>query len=107
MKIWYNVIKFDNKVVKNNMKGDIKMAKFYNTSLDEQETIINVDYGKREVHCYTSRYAVYDRLLAKLGEPTKTFYTNKKISGASWIIPFSEKKVLATIFSRPTIVGSL
>ena len=54
------------------------MTKFYNTSPDEQETIINVDYGKREVHCYTSRYAVYDRLLAKLGEPTKTFYTDKK-----------------------------
>ena len=83
------------------------MARFYNTSPDEQETIINVDYGKREVHCYTSRYAVYDRLLAKLGEPTKTFYTDKKISGASWSIPFSDKKVLATIFSRPTIVGSL
>lgn len=54
------------------------MAKFYNTSPDEQETIMNVDYGKREVHCYTSRYAVYDRLRAKLGEPTKTFYTDKK-----------------------------
>ena len=83
------------------------MTKFYNTNPEEQETIINVDYGKREVHCYTSRYAVYDRLKAKIGEPTQTFYTNKKISGATWIIPFSNKKLLGNVFSRPTIVGSL
>ena len=83
------------------------MPKFYNTNPDEQETIINVDYGQRQVNCYTSRYAVYDRLKAKLGEPTQTFYTDKKISGASWKIPFTDKKTLATIFSRPTMVGSL
>lgn len=83
------------------------MTKFYNTIPEEQETIINVDYGKREVYCYTSRYAVYDRLKEKLGEPTKTFYTNRKISGATWTIPFSDKKILGNIFSRPTIIGSL
>lgn len=82
------------------------MSKFYNTSPEEQETIINIDYAQKEVNCYTSRYAVYERLKKKLGEPTQTYYTNKKISGASWIIPFSDKKVLGNIFSRPTIVGS-
>ena len=82
------------------------MSKFYNTSPEEQETIINIDYAQKEVNCYTSRYAVYERLKKKLGEPTQTYYTNKKISGANWIIPFSDKKVLGNIFSRPTIVGS-
>lgn len=84
-----------------------RKEKFYETDTDEQETIINVDYAERNVKCYTSRYAVYDRLLLKIGEPTKKYYTNKKVSGAIWIIPFSEKKKLASIFSRPTIVGTL
>lgn len=82
------------------------MRKFYSTSIEEQETIINVDYVQKEVNCYTSRYAVYDRLKKKLGEPTQTYYTDKKISGACWKIPFDDKKVLGNIFSRPTIVGS-
>lgn len=83
------------------------MSKFYNTISEEQETIINVNYAKKEVNCYTSRYAVYDRLLAKLGEPTKTYYTQKKISGASWIVPISDKKKMAIIFSRTVIIGNV
>jgi hypothetical protein len=83
------------------------MNKFYSTSMEEQETIINVDYFAKEVSCYTSRNSTYNRLFRKLGEPTKTYYTQEKISGANWIIPFGDKKRLASIFSRPTIIGSL
>ncbi len=82
------------------------MKKFYNTIPEEQETIININYGAKKVNCYTSRYAVYERLIKKLGEPTQVYYIDKKISGASWTIPFSDKKMLGNIFSRPTIVGS-
>ncbi len=51
--------------------------------LEEQETITTTDYYVEKVRCYTSRYATYNRLKAKLGEPTKTYYTQKKISGAN------------------------
>ena len=83
------------------------MNKFYSTSLEEQETIINIDYFEREVNCYTSRQSTYSRLFKKLGEPTKIYYTQERISGANWVIPFKDKKRLANIFSRPTIIGSL
>ncbi len=83
------------------------MNKFENISREEQETIINIDYFEKQVHCYTSRYSTYDRLLKKLGEPTTTYYTSKKISGAKWSISFNEKQKLRVIFSRPNIIGSL
>ena len=57
------------------------MNKFYSTSIEEQETIINIDYAQKEVNLYTTRNAQYNRLNKKLGEPTKVYYTNKKISG--------------------------
>ena len=62
--------------------------KFYNVDYEEQETVINIDYCKKELHLYSSRKAVCDRIISKIGEPTKKHYTNKKISGVSWTIPF-------------------
>lgn len=85
----------------------MKTNKFYNTPLEEQETIINIDYSKKEINCYTSRYAVYNKLLAKLGEPTEKFYTSKKISGASWTIPFMDKKMANVIFSKTVVIGNM
>lgn len=69
------------------------MNSFYNTNPEEQETTINIDYYKSNVNIYTSKKAIYNRIIKKLGEPSNTFYTDKKISGANWIIPFSEKKI--------------
>lgn len=83
------------------------MNKFANISREEQETIVNIDYFEKQVHCYTSRYSTYDRLVKKLGEPTTTYYIGKKISGAKWFIPFNEKQKLRAVFSRPNIIGSL
>ena len=81
------------------------MNKFYNTNLEEQETIINIDYSKSNVNIYTCQRAVYERLLKKLGQPYKLFYTNKKISGASWKIAFENKRIITQILSRPTLIG--
>ncbi len=83
------------------------MNKFYNTSPEEQETIINILHGEKEARCYTSRYATYNRLKAKLGEPTKTYYIQKQISGAYWDIPISDKKRMNVIFSKTTIIGNV
>lgn len=80
---------------------------FYNTDYEEQETVINIDYFTSKFSVYTSRKSIYNRLLNKLGNPSKTYYTEKKISGANWIIPFSDRKKISTILSRPTLVGDI
>ncbi|MCI8444633.1 MAG: hypothetical protein HFJ37_05770 [Clostridia bacterium] len=83
------------------------MDKFYNINYEEQETIVNIDYYKKEVLLYTSRKAAHERIVKKIGKPTKKYYTNKKISGASWIIPFENKKGITSILSRPTLIGNM
>ncbi len=81
------------------------MNKFYKTNIEEQETIITVDYFTKCVKCYTSRNSVYNRLKAKLGEPTKTYYIKNQINGAYWNIPFKDKKRMNIIFSKTVIIG--
>ena len=83
------------------------MNKFYNTDYDEQETIINIDYYKKEVSLYTSRKAVNERIVKKIGEPTKKWYTDKMISCANWVIPFENRKSITSILSRPTLIGNM
>ena len=51
------------------------MKKFYNTLPEEQETIINIDYFESKVIAYTCQKSVYERLLTKIGNPTKIYYT--------------------------------
>ena len=80
--------------------------KFYDTDLEEQETITNIDYLNKEAIVYTSRKTIYNRYLKALGEPTQTYYTNKKISGAKWIIPFKDKKI-NYLFSKTILIGGL
>ena len=75
--------------------------------MQEQEAIINIDYYKKEISIYTSRRTVYERITKKIGGPTKQYYTDKKISAASWIIPFKDKKIITSILSRPTLIGNM
>lgn len=82
------------------------MAKFHNTNLEEQETIINIDYSSSKVNIYTCRKQVYIRLIKKLGQPHKLYYSNKKICAGSWEIPFENKKAITNILSRPTLIGN-
>lgn len=81
------------------------MAQYANTTIDEQETIINIDYGKSLVHIYTSQRTVYQRLVKKLGTPTKIGYIKNKIVSGTWLIPFVQKKSITQILSRPTLIG--
>lgn len=82
-----------------------KSKEFYKTNLEEQETIKHIDYFNQSVRCYTTRFPVYNRLKAKLGEPTHTYYTQGQISGAYWDIPFADKKRMNVVFSKTTIIG--
>lgn len=87
------------------MKGDIEMAQFASTPSEEQETIINIDYGSSLVHIYSSQRTVYQRLVKKLGPPNKIDYIKNKIVSGSWVIPFAQKKSITQILSRPTLIG--
>ena len=64
------------------------MAQFANTSSDEQETIINIDYSSSIVYVYTSQRTVYQRLVKKLGQPQNIGYIKNKIA----IIKFTKTK---------------
>lgn len=81
------------------------MAQFANTSSDEQETIINIDYSSSIVYVYTSQRTVYQRLVKKLGQPQNIGYIKNKIVSGSWNISFKDKKTITQILSRPTLIG--
>ena len=61
---------------------------FYKSIIEEQETIINIDYCKKEISLYTNRRSVYERIAKKIGKPIKEYYIDKKISGAKWTKSF-------------------
>lgn len=80
---------------------------FENAMPEEQETSIIIDYYESTLKIYTSRKITYTRLYNKLGEPTREYYQNKKLTGATWCIPFSEKKKLTSVLSRPLLIGNI
>ena len=81
--------------------------KYYKTQLEEQESLINIDYFAKQVRVYSCRKSVLERLYKKLGEPTKTYYIKKEITGAYWDINFEDKKKISTAFSRPLLIGQM
>ena len=81
------------------------MRKFLNTDIQEQETLIHVDFFSRLITLYTSSELAYNRYLEKLGEPSKIYYTKNKISGASWIVSFDDGVKSRCVFSKPTALG--
>lgn len=72
---------------------------------DEQETIINVDYCEKTISIYTTRKATADRLLKKVGEPTKTDLHNGSIYAVTYIRSIFDKDV-AKFFSKGLIIGT-
>lgn len=80
---------------------------FIKNTIDEQETQINISYAGSAIHFYTSRKSIFERITKQIGEATKIYYTHGKISGAMWIIPFTDKDKLRKILSRPTLIGKL
>lgn len=83
------------------------MENFYNTAIEEQETVIIIDYFESKLKVYTSRKSIYKKICRKIGEPNETYYTNGKISGAKWDIPFSDKKTISAVLSRPTLIANI
>lgn len=73
--------------------------------LDEQECLINVDYCDRKITVYTSRKSVGVRLMKKLGQPTKIYEHDGKISAVEYTRNLFDKDV-AKFFSKMLIIGS-
>lgn len=72
---------------------------------DEQETIINIDYCEKIIKVYTTRKSVADRLIRKIGEPTKIYSCNDRIYGIVYERNLFDKDV-AKFFSKLLLVGS-
>lgn len=77
---------------------------WYNCPREEQETTINIDYYERTLTLYTCRKSVADKLKRKVGEPTKVYYTENKISAVEYIVKLSDIN-LRTFLSVSVIVG--
>ncbi len=67
------------------------MNNFFKVPMNEQETIVLVDYELRVMHIYTSREACFNKLCKLLGEPYKTVVFKKCICSGEWIIPFDDR----------------
>lgn len=85
-----------------NLKGKIK---FYKTNIEEQETLINIDYYGKEIIVYTSNRDILIKIKNKIGEPSRVFTVSGQISGAEWRIPFYDKRTITSILSRPLLIG--
>lgn len=86
---------------------EINLKDFYLTDLREQETVINIDYYEQVIFVYTCRKNVAERLYKKLGQPSKIYITQNKISGIRYDIPFKDKKTITSILSRPILIGNI
>lgn len=72
---------------------------------EEQETIINIDYCEKIIKVYTTRKSVADRLLKKIGEPTKTYNNDDRIYAVVYERNLFDKDV-AKFFSKMLMVGA-
>jgi hypothetical protein len=73
--------------------------------LDEQETILNIDYYEKKINIYTSRKSVGVRLKRKIGEPTKIHKMDNKICAVEYTRNLHDKDV-AKFFSKMLLIGS-
>lgn len=73
--------------------------------LEEQETLINIDYFERTIKIYTNRKSVADRLIRKIGEPTKKYENDGSVYAIEYVRNLFDKD-LAKFFSKTLLVGS-
>lgn len=78
--------------------------KWLQIPLDEQETIITIDYFEKVVELYTSRSIVYKKVVKKIGESTDINIFNNKISGAIWKIPFNERSKISKMLTLANLL---
>lgn len=72
------------------MVGDMELEKMeQKIDIEEQETMISIDYAMKEIVIYSTRASVVNRMIRQGYEPTKTFYLDNEPCGAEWRYPTS------------------
>lgn len=79
--------------------------KWENIPMEEQETIMNIDYYEKTITIYTSRKSVSERLERKIGEPYKVNTNGEKITSVEYKGKLSDKKI-NKYFSKMLLVGT-
>lgn len=71
---------------------------------DEKEVIISLNHVEYTLSIYTSISSVYNRLLKKIGKPTKIGINNNLIYSAEWIIDANNREKAAKVLSKTTML---
>lgn len=79
--------------------------KWESIPIEEQETIMNIDYYEKTITIYTSRRSVSERLTKKIGEPYKVNTNGKKITSVEYKGKLSDKEI-NKYFSKMLLVGT-
>ena len=87
-------------------KEEIDFNNFINTDIGEQESQINIHRGDRQVSIYSSIKVICKRLIKKLGNPTKVYYTKGMISGIMWELPYTDKNI-SRLISKSIFIGNI
>lgn len=75
--------------------------KYFNTSLEEQETLVNILYNEQKVRLYSNKVEIIQNLITQIGQPTKKYEKSKTYwSGASWDIDFTDFDKLKVILNK-------
>ena len=81
------------------------MNKWERTSLDEQETIIHLDYKEKKMNVWTNRKIVGNKLLKVL--PSKpSIIGGKEVYALEWTIPFNKRGEIRSCFSINRILSN-
>ena len=78
---------------------------WYEIPRDEQETVINIDYYERTISLYTTRKAVANKLLKKLGQPTRVDTIEGKTASVEYRRNLSDPDI-RSLLTISTIIGS-
>ena len=79
--------------------------KYFETLLEEQETLINVLYDEHKIRVYSNRIEVIKNLTKAIGKPTKRYKKNKTYwSGATWEIDFNDFEKINVLLNRNLVI---
>lgn len=78
--------------------------KWDSVPVDEQETIINIDYFDKTISVYTTKQSIANRLKKRLGEPDNIDKTNGNISGVNYVRKLSDNNV-RKMLSMSVLIG--
>lgn len=78
--------------------------KWISIPIDEQETIINLDYQDKCLHLYTCNQATSKRLQKKIGKPNEIDHQNNLVCGTTWEIKFQDRESIRKALSLGSLI---